>query len=199
MVAGALLMVAGPAAAQDTSRAEVTAGWRYYFVTLHGLQNPIELPVTNDYPEGWYADIAFNASPKFAIVGEVGGTYRTESLNRTSGSLTVRESLDIRFHTFMGGVRVRAPQVRSLVPFGQVLFGGERDESTVERSLQFGQGAPSTTLREGSSSNPVLALDGGATVMAGPIAVRGSVGYVRFFSGADADALRLNVGFGFRF
>jgi hypothetical protein len=33
----------------------------------------------------------------------------------------------------MGGVRVRAPQIEWFVPFGQVLFGGERDTSTHDR------------------------------------------------------------------
>jgi hypothetical protein len=96
-------------------------------------------------------------------------------------------------------VRIRAPQHRVLVPFGQVLFGGEHDASTVERRFQVGQSNPTSTRREGNTSNAVLALDGGLTMMAGPIAIRASGGYVRFFSSADADAFRLSLGGGFRF
>jgi len=99
----------------------------------------------------------------------------------------------------MGGVRVRAPQIEWFVPFGQVLFGGERDTSTHERTLTFQTGSPSRLLREADTSNPVLGLDSGVSMMAGPIGVRVSAGYVRFFRRADADALRVNLGAAFRF
>ena len=99
----------------------------------------------------------------------------------------------------MGGIRIRAPQHRAVVPFGQVLFGGEHDTSTIARTTQFSQFQPSVSRREISTSNAVLALDSGITMMAGPIAVRASGGYVRFFSQADADAFRFSLGAGFRF
>ena len=84
------------------------------------------------------------------------------------------------------------------MPFGQVVFGAERDESMDERTITFSSG-PSTSRREASSSNPALGLDAGTTMMAGPIGVRVSVGYVRFFDRADADAFRVNIGGAFRF
>jgi hypothetical protein len=115
--------------------------------------------------------VAVNVSPKFALVGEA---------------------------TFMGGVRIRAPQRRAIVPFGQVLFGGEHDTSTFERTTQYSQ-RPSTCRSESGSSNAVLALDSGVTMMAGVIAVRASAGYVRMFGRADAHAFRLSLGAGFRF
>ena len=192
-------MVAERAEAQDTSRGEVTAGWRYYYATIKTVPNTFELDHPNDYPTGWYADVSLNVSPKFAIVGEAGGTYHKDDTSSTTGSITRTESLDITFHTFMGGVRIRAPQHRALVPFGQVLFGGEPDSSTAERTFQIGQSNPSTTRQETNTSNAVLALDGGLTMMAGPIAIRASGGYVRFFSRADADTFRLSLGGGFRF
>jgi hypothetical protein len=200
LVTGVVLMVAAPAFAQDTSRGEFSAGWRYYHVTMSTFQNTFELKQPNDYPEGWYADVAVHVSPKFAIVGEAGGTYHTDNMSRTTGSFTTEESLKLEFHTFMGGVRVRAPQLRAFVPFGQVLFGGERDKNRVERTTRFSATQnPSTTRRDTVSSNSVLALDGGVTMMASGFAVRASVGYVRFFGRADADAFRLNLGAGFRF
>jgi hypothetical protein len=75
----------------------------------------------------------------------------------------------------------------------------ERDSSKAECSVQVGQNQPSTSTRENSSSNAVLALDAGVTLMAGPIAVRVAGGYVRFFSTADADAFRFSLGAGLRF
>ena len=173
-----------------------TPGWRDYHVALSSVVDPIELDVPNDYPKGWYADVAVNLSPKFAIVGEAGGTYHSDDISRTTGSVSISESAEITFHTFMGGVRVRAPQIPWFVPFGQVLFGGERDTSTNERTITVFQNT-STTSRESSFSNPVLGLDGGVTVTAGVIGVRVSVGYVRFFD--SADAFRVNLGAAFRF
>jgi hypothetical protein len=194
-----IVTLAAPALAQDTSRGEVTAGWRYHHVTLSDIPLTSGVVTPNDYPEGWYADMAANLSPKFALVGEAGGTYHRDELTTTSGSLTTASALDIAFHTFLGGIRIRAPQRRAIVPFGQILFGGIRQSAESERSIQVGQGTPSVSVREESSTSPVLALDAGVTLMAGPIAIRSSGGYARFFNTADADAFRFSLGAGFRF
>ena len=199
LVAGALLTVSTPAFAQDTSRVEVSGGGRYYHAALNSVVDPFQLERPNDFPNGWYADVAANLSEKFAIVGEAGGNYHRDEFSSPGTFLSTSESVEIRFHTFMGGVRVRAPQIEWFVPFGQVLFGGERDTSLHERTLTFQTGAPSRTRREMDTANPVLGLDSGVTAMAGPIGVRASVGYVRFFRRADADALRVNLGAAFRF
>ncbi len=197
-VTGVLLMIAGPAFAQDTSRGEVSGGWRYYHATLASVVRSLQVRVPTNYPEGWYADAAVNLSPKFAIVGEAGGAFVKDDFSTSAGSLTINESLDVRFNTFMGGVRVRAPQLGWLVPFGQVLFGGEHDKSTDERTVTVFQNTQ-TSRQNRSSSNAALALDSGATIAFGRIGVRASVGYVRLFSTADADAFRVNLGAMFRF
>lgn len=199
LVTGVLLMTAGSAFAQDTGKVDVSAGWRYYHAAISSVVRTAEVPTPNDYSQGWFADVATNLSAKFAIVGEVGGTYHSDEFSRTSGSYTSGETLDVKFHTFMGGVRVRAPQKPSLIPFGQVLFGGERDTSASTRTFTFSQGAPSTAAFKGGSSGAVLGLDGGVMMTAGIVGVRASVGYVRFFSKADADAFRLSLGAAFRF
>jgi hypothetical protein len=100
-------------------------------------------------------------------------------------------------HAFMGGVRVRAPQNPRFVPFGQVLFGGEHNSSARELTNTF-SGRTSTSLIENGSSGAALALDAGVTASAF-IGVRASVGYVRLFGDADADAFRLSLGAAFRF
>jgi len=199
LTAAALLAVSSPALAQDTSRVEFSGGGCYYHATLNSLVNSFQVERPNDFPEGWYADVAVNVSEKFAIVGEAGGTYYRDEVSRAGTFVSTSELLEIRFHTFMGGVRVRAPQVRWFVPYGQVVFGGERDTSTSERTLTFQTGAPSTIRQETDTSNPVLGLDAGISIMAGPIGVRVAAGYVRFFSHADADALRVNLGAAVRF
>ena len=198
LVTGVLLMIAAPAFAQDTSRGEFSAGWRYYHATLSSVARPIQVQVPHNHPKGWYADASANLSPKFAIVGEAGGTYISDDFSSTTGAVSIHESFDLKFHTFMGGVRVRAPQIPWFVPFGQVLFGAERDTSTDERTLTVFQNT-STSRQARSSSNAALGLDSGVTMSVGAIGVRASVGYVRLFSEADADAFRFSLGAAFRF
>jgi hypothetical protein len=198
LLAVGIVVMSGTVFAQDTSRAEVSAGWRQHHATISRVVRPIQLQVPNDYPKGWYADVAVNASEKFAIVAEAAGSYLKDTFDQPSTVVSFHESFNVTFYTFMGGVRVRAPQRASIVPFGQVLFGGIRDTSTDERITTVFQ-STSTSRQEGTSSNPALALDGGVTVSAGRIGARASVGYARFFSSADADAFRLSIGATFRF
>ncbi|HZM63384.1 MAG TPA: hypothetical protein VFB85_26445 [Vicinamibacterales bacterium] len=195
---GVLLIVAGPAFAQDASRAEISAGWRQHHVTITSVVRPLQVEVPNDYPKGWYADAAVNVSEKFAIVAEAAGSRFEDAFEQPSNVVSIRESLDVEFYTFMGGVRVRAPQTAWAVPFGQVLFGGVRNTSVDERTITVFQ-TTSTTRQEETSSDAALALDGGVTLAIGRIGVRASVGYARFFGTADADAFRLSLGAAFRF
>jgi hypothetical protein len=199
LVAGLLLTTAGPALAQDTSKGEVSGGWRYYHTAVPLSSFPFSTALLdNDYPKGWYADVSGNLSPKFAIVGEVGGTYYRK--NTSSGvSVVTEESRELKIHTFMGGIRVRAPQNARIVPFGQVLFGGEHDSTKFERVTtfnipNFNNPPPSRSTSEMGTSDAMLAMDGGVTVKAGFLGVRGSVGYARFFGTTDADMLRISIG-----
>ena len=195
---GVLLIVAGPAFAQDASRAEISAGWRQHHATITSVVRPLQVEVPNDYPKGWYADAAVNVSEKFAIVAEAAGSRFEDAFEQPSNVVSIRESLDVEFYIFMGGVRVRAPQTAWAVPFGQVLFGGVRNTSVDERTITVFQ-TTSTTRQEETSSDAALALDGGVTLAIGRIGVRASVGYARFFGTADADAFRLSLGAAFRF
>jgi hypothetical protein len=191
-------MAAGSAFAQDESRGEFSLGLRYYHGTINSVVDPIQVTQPNDYPKGWYADVAVNVSPKFALVGEAGGTYFNDDFSSPSNVVSIEESYDLTLYTFMGGVRVRAPQHAWIVPFGQVLFGAERDTSEDERRITVFQ-TSSTSRREATTSSPALALDGGVTIAAGWIGVRTSVGYVRLFESADADVFRFSLGAAFRF
>jgi hypothetical protein len=180
------------------SRAEISAGWRQHHATITSVVRPLQVELPNDYPKGWYADAAVHVSEKFAIVAEAAGSRFEDTFEQPSTVVSIRESLDVEFYTFMGGVRVRAPQTAWAVPFGQVLFGAVRNTSVDERTITVFQ-TTSTTRQEETSSDPALALDGGVTLAVGRIGVRASVGYARFFGTADADAFRLSLGAAFRF
>ena len=188
------------AAQQVQDRVEIAGGWRFYHSQYRTPGSPfVSVVLDNDAPKGWFADTAVKLSPKFALVGEVGGTYQEASSRRTSGVITFRETADVRFHTFLGGARVLAPQHSWFVPFGQVLYGWQRDRIVTERSTSISNLPPSVSTFAGTTSDRVLALDGGATVGWPRFGVRASLGYARFFGAADLDALRLSVGASTRF
>ena len=102
-------VMAAPAAAQ-TATTELSAG--YQFTHTPDLNLPL----------GWYVDVAGNVAPMFAVVGEVSGAYKSETIAVGTSSVDAK----VRLHTFMGGVRVAARTNPKLVPFGQVLFGAAR-------------------------------------------------------------------------
>src|SRR5689334_14735169 len=137
LVTGVLLLTAQLTFAEDASKGEVSAGWRYYHATINSTVGLGGQNLINDFSQGWYADASGNLSPKFAVVGDVGGTYHRESTSQSQGIVTTSELTDIKLYSFMGGIRVRAPQNARFVPFGQVLVGGERNTNKYERTLTF--------------------------------------------------------------
>lgn len=194
-----LLLLANGAYAQDTTHGEISGGWRYYHATLNALAPTLQVQKPTDFPKGWYGDVGYNLSPKFALVGEASGVSFREHFSSTSTSLTTEENARVSMYVFMGGVRIRAPQNARLVPFGQVLFGGQHNSSASDRTLTFRQGAPSYSRVEYSGNGSALALDSGVTIAAGWIGIRASAGYVRFFGKTDSDAFRLTLGAAYRF
>src|SRR3954462_359867 len=138
-------VVAAPAAAQ-TAPAELSAG--YQFTRTPDLNLPL----------GWYVDVAGNVGPMLAVVGEVSGAYKSETM--AVGTSSVDATL--RLHTFMGGVRVAARTNPKLVPFGQVLLGAARLSGGVTAS------GPATSVLAASDSDTEFAVQvgGGVNVMA---------------------------------
>ena len=197
LVLGVVVSAAGSASAQDASRGELSGGWRYYHATL----NPTTSTIPN-HRKGWYADAAFNVSPVLAIVGEAGGSYSSSEFISTGIAATATITSDIKFHTFMGGVRLRVPFVPRVEPYGQVLFGGEHDATVSEQTLTVAQ-RTERRRQERSSNSAALAFDGGATLVLGRIGVRASAGYARFFPTADfavdVNAFRFSLGAAFQF
>jgi hypothetical protein len=205
LATGVLLLAAPSAFAEDTSKGEVSLGWRYYHATFASMVPLGATTQVNDYSKGWYADVSGNLSPKFAVVGEVGSTYQSDDSTQTLGIVTTSESSDFELYTFMGGIRVRAPQNTRFIPFGQVLVGGQRNKSSYERTTTFNIPnrptplPPTTSEDERDTSSAALALDGGVTVSVGFVGVRAQAGYVRMFGDTDVDAFRFSLGGVYRF
>jgi hypothetical protein len=171
------LMVVGfarPVAAQDTPKAEFSAGYNWLAGKSSGDTD------WTKFPKGWYADIAGNVSDTLSIVGQVTGNYKT--IDDTGGSFK------LKVHTFMAGVRGSSPgKVRG---FGQFLVGGASFKGSVP-----GFSASETDL--------AIQLGGGVNVLgSGGVGLRLGVDYVRVMAkdagevleGDDINGVRFNVG-----
>lgn len=131
-----VLGVSLPAAAQDEARVELSGGYNFirYF-------DP-EGDDAENFPGGWYGEVAGNLTNMLAVVGQVNGNYK--DLEENGGSL------DAKVHGFLGGVRVRRRVNERAMPFGHVLVGGTNikissddfdfDESETFFTLQVGGG-----------------------------------------------------------
>jgi hypothetical protein len=185
---GLVLTIAGSAFAQDR-KTEFSGGWRYY----HSEDT--------SYPKGWYADLATNltpadVTPTFAVVGEVGGTYKSRDDSRVIGGVRYTGSADFSMHTFMGGLRARVASTNPrVVPFGQVLFGAARQKTSIDLSAA-GPGTGTLSFSdEESNTDAALALDGGVDVdTGGSLRVRLAAGYFHVFGDSDSNAFRASVG-----
>jgi len=167
--------IAAPAAAQ-TATTELSGG--YQFTRTPDL----------NLPPGWYVDVAGKVAPMFAVVGEVAGAYKSETIAAGTSSVDATVSL----HTFMGGVRVAAPTHPKVVPFGQVLLGAARVGGGVTAS------GPAVSVIEVSDAETRFALQigGGVNLMtSGAFGVRLGADYRRIFiSDGGENEFRLVAG-----
>ena len=120
-----------PASAQDAP-VELSGG--YQLVSLEPRHD------TQTLRTGWYIDVAGNLTRMLAIVGQVGGNYRSRDL--------LGNELRFSMHEFMGGIRASSRGNAAVVPFGQALAGAVRANlslqgegvSVTKFALQFGGG-----------------------------------------------------------
>jgi|HubBroStandDraft_5_1064220.scaffolds.fasta_scaffold41284_2 outer membrane immunogenic protein len=99
---GVMLLFAGIASAQDSSRAEVFGGYSYVHESDNGQ--------TANF-NGGSGSLAYNLTPWFGVVGDIGG-YHWSNSGADANVITYLFGPKISYH--------RGP----LTPFGQVLFGG---------------------------------------------------------------------------
>jgi hypothetical protein len=170
LVIGILLLASGTALAQD--KGDISGGYRY----LRSEGESIK--------KGFYFDVTGHVTDTFSIVGEVGGSYLTES--ETFGGVTAEATGTI--HTFAAGVKLRASKVSpNAVPFAQILFGGGK--ASVEAKVA------GVTLIDESSSDPIMHLSGGVDVSGGgPVGVRVQVGWLRVFEDDASNIFTFSVG-----
>ena len=103
------------AASAQTARAadagDITAGYSYLY----------DSDSSTSFPAGWFLSAGANLNDVFAVVGDVGGSYKSQSAS--SGGVTVSASTNI--YTFMAGPRVMGHS-GPLGFYGQFLVGAAR-------------------------------------------------------------------------
>ena len=189
LVLGGLVLTSGPALAQD--RPEVSAGWR--LLHLSG-SDPEDISGTEDdsvnVPKGWYFDVAVPITPMLSIVGDIGGNYKSESESFTEQGVTFTGDADVRVHTFLAGIRLRATENPRVSPFAQILFGAARATASVEANVG---GVPLIDFDE-SSTEAVLSLGAGINLMPGSFGVRVQAEWLKILEDDSGNAFRFGVG-----
>jgi hypothetical protein len=173
-VIGVLILSSGTALAQD--KGDVSGGYRYLRASGDGE--------SESFGKGWYFDVTGHVTDMVSIVGDVGGTYKSESI--TEGGVTFNG--DIKIHSFQGGVKFRVPTMNTnIVPFVQVLGGGVRS------SFKFTAGSLSES---DSSTDGIFTLSGGVDVSGmAKVGVRVQAGYFRVFEeGEGTNGFQFSVG-----
>ena len=128
-----VVVVGGFVARASAQEAPVELSGGYQLISLEPGQDQN----TQTLRRGWSIDLAGNLTRVFAIVGQVGGNYRSRDL---SGN-----ELRFSLHEFMGGIRASGRANTTVVPFGQALIGPVRASlndgiSVTKLALQFGGG-----------------------------------------------------------
>jgi opacity protein-like surface antigen len=165
LIAACVCLLAAPSSAQTT-----TPAWD--FSGSYSLLR--DLDVDENF-HGWLIGAGANLSPIFAVVGELGGNYKSFDEGIVDVSLSV--------HSFLGGVRVQSRDNAQFTPYGQLLLGAARGTIDVEGD---------------SDSETDFALQPGAGVdwwLQPNAGVRVGVDYRQIFSeGDDLSQFRFHVG-----
>ena len=144
-------------------KVEVSAG--YQFQQFGGDGD------SENWPKGWYADIAANLNKTFSLVGLVNGSYKTETMTNSGITATVSGSAT----TFMGGLRLSSRQAKNTV-FVQALAGVMRLAADVKIS------SPAVvTTSDSESANAILVGAGFNAVLTGNLSLRIGGDFVRVF------------------
>jgi opacity protein-like surface antigen len=187
-----VVAVAMPAAAQNASRGEISAGYQ-----LLGAKGDVD----ETLEKGWYADVAGNIGRTFSLVFQVSGNYKTFEETVTVGTLTTNVSVDLKVYEFMGGIRASARGSRTITPFAQFLAGGVHGSADVSGSVVSGGQTFFSTSTSDSGTDLGLQMGGGVNFqVSDAIGIRFAADYIRVFGdGEDLNAYRFAIGAVFPF
>jgi hypothetical protein len=124
LIAGAALIAASVASAQDVPRVEVFGGYSYGSIRAYVADESLYVPGTgpDTFPRfgsnGWTGSVAVNATSWFAVVADVSSLYATPT--RTIGVTPV--TVDMHEHNYLFGPRFSAHYGPCTI-FAHGLFG----------------------------------------------------------------------------
>jgi opacity protein-like surface antigen len=139
--------------------------------------------------------VAGNLTPTFAVVGEVGGNYKSIEENTTQVGTTFHTDVTFDVHTFMGGVRFNARQNPAFTPYVQALFG--LAHATGHVKAQRTVAGNTFTIIDQSVSDSDFAFDasGGVNLnVSDSLALRVAAGYLRVGGSDGGNAFRFGAG-----
>jgi opacity protein-like surface antigen len=105
-ISAVLLGLSQPAHAQGAPKFEVAGGYQY----MH------DSDTSYDFSKGWMFSVGADVASWFAVVGEIGGSYKTI----VSG---VNNDLSLTEYTYLVGPKLTATSRAPVAPFVQALFG----------------------------------------------------------------------------
>jgi opacity protein-like surface antigen len=180
-LAGLILTVASPALAAEAKKVD--------FVVGYGFMHDTE--VGTSFPVGWTTGLTYNLSPTWGIVGEIGGSHKSESF--LEGGVGATADLDV--YTFMAGPKFTGRGHRRVSPYFQALAGLARASLGVNVDL-FGF---SDSVSE-SATEFAIQPGGGVDILLNDwIALRVGGDYRRIFGDEGTNEFRLVTGFTFSF
>ena len=160
-----------PAQAQGERSAEVSAG--YQMLTLKEDDHSETLGL------GWYADVAGNLGPVFAVIVQVGGSYKSIENSQTFNGFTGTVTADLKVHQFLGGLRV-GPRGATIEPYVELLAGGVNGSAHVTSSIVGGGQTIISNSSSESSTEFAVQFGGGVTIwLRNGIGLRGALAYMR--------------------
>ena len=175
-IVSVLFLVGMPeiAVAQSTPAVEIAGGYQINW----------DNDVDGSFPTGWFVSGAGFLTDNLAIVGEVSGSYKSES----DGFFTA----DLDLHTYLAGARFSS-RAGAVTPFGQVLVGAAKASGRLGGFVGFEERASETAF----AAQP----GGGVDIhLTEAIAARVMFDYRRiFFEGEANDEIRVAAGIVFGF
>ena len=192
MVMAGAIVAAVPASAQTTPTVQVSGGYQFLNLSFEGEGETLG--------KGWYGEVAGHFTPMFSAVFEVGGNYKSVSESLTINGVTTTLDADFSVHQFLGGVRVSHRRNPSLVPFGQVLFGGVNVSVEGSGSASIGGGEIFSFSEGDAATEFAMQIAGGLDLRVTDRAgIRVGAGYTRIFADEGVNAFRAIIGVVFPF
>jgi opacity protein-like surface antigen len=195
-VAGILLFTVGaalPAHAQDERKVEISGGYQLLRIDEEELDQTLG--------KGWYADVAGNIGPIFAVVFQAGGNYKSYGQDETfDGNIRAIVDAQLNVHNYMTGVRV-GPRRARVSPYGEFLVGGVTGSVEISTTVTSGGQTIFSSSDSESGTEFAMQFGGGVTFwLTERVGVRGAVGYLWVMADdEDSNLLRVAGGISFGF